>query len=201
MNVAEFFHAVDEMLEAAIVASIGDVDREFASESVYAIFLYPTGGFTSFALAVSSRERISAAPTPSVDSELLEMLREHPDLMAQAAAHETSPNYSLLTACEWDYFAENRFADLNRFLDANYDALYDLVETPQHIVKLFADVIVGVIARLRTNGCFDRPAIESDPFLGFQYPDTDNLPLMLYVSERVNSPKWHELAVTEWNQS
>ena len=201
MNTATFFRSVDDMLETALVASIDDAVREFASESIYAIILYPSGGFAGFALAVSSRERIAASAPPSMDAELLEMLHEHPDLMAQASEHAPSPSYTLLTACEWDYFAEKRFADLNEFLDANYDTLYDHGITPQQMVDSFADVVIGVFKRLTTNGCFGRPTIEPDPFLGFQYPDTDNRPLMLHVSERVNSPEWHKLAVAEWGQS
>ena len=201
MNVADFFSIVDDMLEAAVVASIDDVDRDFVSESVYAVILYPAGGFTGFALAVSSRERISNAAAPTMDAELLEMLRGHPDLLSQASEHATSPNYFLLTACEWDYFADEQFADLNAFLDSNYDALYELGQTPQQIGESFASVIIDVFKCLASNACFDRPAIESDPFLGFQYPDTGNRPLMLHVSEQVNSARWHELAMAEWSES
>lgn len=201
MNAASFFRNVDEMLHAAFVESIDDAVREFSSESIYAFILYPAGGFADFGLAVSSRERNARVPKPELDGELLDMLQNHPDLLAQANEHQTSPNYNLLTACEWDYFAEKRFARLNHFLDTNYDALYDLALASQQIAESFADSVTRIIQRAKSENCFIKPNIEPDPFLGFQYPDTDDRPLMLRVSAQVNSAEWHGLAVSEWGDS
>jgi hypothetical protein len=72
MNTATFFRGVEELLFLAFAASIADAVDEFTGESIYALILYPSGGFTSFGIAVSSRERIAASPRSSdVDVELL----------------------------------------------------------------------------------------------------------------------------------
>ena len=202
MTAATFFHEVEELLFSALVASVSDAVNEFSGESIYALILYPAGGFTSFGLAISSRERINASPaTQGIDSELLSMLEKHPDLLAKSREHEVSPNYFLMTACEWDYFAEKQFAQLNNYLRTNYDSLYDLGQTPEKIEESFAELLISVIQRAKFDNCFLYPNVEPEPFLGFQYADTGNRPLMLHVSKNVNSSAWHDLAIAEWNGS
>lgn len=166
---------------------------ECADKSVYAFVIFASSGFRNMGLAFSTREDLleKAAEIATMDAKLVDMLKDHPDLLAKAAA--ATPPPPLLVAAEWKFAGAypEAFDGLNVKIATGYDQCYDLGFTGDQINQFFTDFGIDALTTLKSNGMFSGRPFEDDIFLGIQFPDSFAGSISIEASEILNSKQWH----------
>ena len=196
MSITESKKEIFYMLLKACKKSISRIEIDLSSEQIYAFVIYPSLGFRGFGIAVSSRESLMDLGHDTnlgFDDELLQSLKNHPDLLEKAQKYLVQKYYIETTACEWKYSSiyDGDFNSVNMFLANNYDKFYEEGIESQKIYSFFLDIVLDVLMTLKKEGAFKANCFEKDLLLGMQFPDTSNLDMVEEVSKKVNSKLWH----------
>lgn len=170
---------------------------ELSPATLYAVTLYSAPGFRGLSVAVNTREALDGtrAKHTRLHADLLETLKDHPDLLARAVA-SSSPDPEVC-ACEWEYVYLNLPHEVAaNFIDDLYEYFYELGWEASPISDwLLEAVSIGIqeFARsLPQNG---------ELLLGLQFSDPSlvEIGMMERVSGLVNSPYWHAKIVASGN--
>ena len=100
MNISKIQFEISKLLFDACEKSIATLMNDM-NVKVYAFVLYPSSGFSDFGLAVSTRESLAElSEDEGIDEELLESLKDHPDLLSDFLNEGADNDYYELTASE-----------------------------------------------------------------------------------------------------
>lgn len=167
------------------------IKSDFSDKSVYAFVVYPSSGFRDLGIAFSTREDLPEPEAAELDSELAELLKDHPDLLAKAAG--VPPSSPVLDASRWKFVSmfSECFQALNERIQAGYDELYDNGLASDQISQFFSEFITEALATLKSNGVFSGRPFEADVYLGIQFPDSCSGSISIKASENLNSKQWH----------
>jgi len=148
-------------------------------------------------VAVNTREALGRAQArhTELDADLLELLKDHPDLLAIAAA-SSNPDPEVC-ACEWEYvYSDLPLDDASKLIDDLYEYFYELDWEAGPISDWLLDTVsIGIADFARS-----LPQ-DGELLLGLQFSDPSVVEtrMMERVSGMVNSPFWHAKLVTAGN--
>ncbi|MFT5584202.1 MAG: hypothetical protein ACI9VR_001787 [Cognaticolwellia sp.] len=178
-------------LKAALYASVTKISEASQPGEVYAFVVYASQNFQDLGVAYSTRKSLRAVVErgTGLSAALLEMLKEHPDLLAAHGPPGQPVSRYEVQACDWQFVSAfpEVFLELNAFIDPSFRGV-----TGQDRRQVFEEALVSALAQLKTEGLFGNPIFEEDILLGVQFPEPVDLPLVIRVSEALNSAAWHE---------
>ena len=196
-DIAEFELALIEACKTTVTR----IPEIVGDEHVYAFALYSTEDFAGFASAIATEEGLSRRPKHpgGLDPETLEMLKDHPDLLAKVDLTQDPTNYLRVTAAEWDYIGEDgdAFDQSNELASKIHNNTKDgeWAKTKSSFLR----AILATLEHLRRHIAFDNACFTSDVLLTLQWCDigTDE-PELLSIAKAVNSPQWCTALEAEW---
>ena len=189
MNTATDFKKLSELLYDEALEYVEMITNVMQNETIYAFAIYCISGWEGIYITIAtheSLERLNQRPT-------------EPEL-------EQYNSHNSVNVDEWEYIGL-QFEILNpandliqeigdKFSDLEYEDIIDMEgdEVFSLESKLYMDVIIQVVTKLKNSGCFNRPGFDKDLFFGpfFVDPTEDQLSLMKQVSKQINSKYWHE---------
>ncbi|TWT92607.1 hypothetical protein [Neorhodopirellula pilleata] len=188
-------------LATLILDGLGAGERrarsELSPETLYATVLYSASGFRGLVVAVNTREALdrTAGNRTGVDAGLLEMLKDHPDLLAKAVASSTpEPD---VCVCDWEYvYSDLPHEDAEKLIDDLYEYFYELDWEPEPISDWFLETVSIAVQE------FARSLPQNNGLLlGLQFsdPSVAETRMMEGISEMVNSPFWHAKVMAACN--
>jgi hypothetical protein len=170
---------------------------ELSPAALYAVTLYAASGFRALCIAVNTSEALirMRAKHTELDAGLLELLKDHPDLLARVGA-SSSPDPEV-SACEWEYmYSDLPHEDASKMIDDLYEYFYEHDWETGPISDWLSDTVsIGIQDFARSlppdNGLL----------LGLQFsdPSVAETKMMERVSGMVNSPFWHEKVMAASN--
>ena len=168
---------------------------ELPKEKIYAVSLYCDSGFRSMGGAISTVESLN------------ERINDN-------SSKQEILNFELY-ASEWKYVNDHYqiFEKVDEFIDKTYEVFYDgefddvdLEEFDDDQLwdftsSFFIETIVMKMNKLKDEKKFDNESFTRDVFLGIQFgdPSEEDLKMLLTVSERLNSPDWHNKLLQSLN--
>ena len=168
---------------------------ELPKEKIYAVSLYCDSGFRSMGGAISTVESLN------------ERINDN-------SSKQEILNFELY-ASEWKYVNDHYqiFEKVDEFIDKTYEVFYDgefddvdLEEFDDDQLwdftsSFFIETIVMTMNKLKDEKKFDNESFTRDVFLGIQFgdPSEEDLKMLLTVSERLNSPDWHNKLLQSLN--
>lgn len=186
-----------ELILLAVSSVIRRLAEKHQAKDVYALVFYPSSGYRSLGIAYASRTSQLAKPKKSdlsLSPDLLEMLKDHPDLL-RLASRQSVPNlYYEVNACEWDGANAHNdlFSRLNDVITLGYDALYEEGVDNSQICHFFETLLTEALSELKSSEILKSSVFEDDVLLGVQFADTDNPETVKRISKAINSANWHD---------
>jgi hypothetical protein len=197
MDLTHARRSLEGLILDGLIAGEKRARSELKLETLYAVTLYAASGFRALGVAVNTREALERARNRlrGVRADLLETLKDHPDLLATVgASSEPDPE---ACAWEWEYlYSDLPHEDAGTLIDNLYDYFYDSDYTPDTISDWFLTTVSQSLQNFATLLPNDR-----DLLLGLQFsdPDANESRMMERVSELVNSSFWHAKVVVACN--
>lgn len=197
MSLIDRASELKDLIFEAMESVVQRLREKYQHQDIYALVFYPSSGYRDLGISYAIHADLELQSSDSeslLDPALLEMLKEHPDLMQKALARRPSRHYFEVNACEWAGASSctDLFSGVNDLIQSEYDALYDEGMDNGEICQLFEEVLTDVLQRLRSSGMLSGPAFTGDVLLGVQFPDAANSEVVKRVSRKVNSADWHE---------
>jgi hypothetical protein len=189
MDLATARDRLKQVVADGLILGYNRAFQELSEEQPYAVALFAASGFHGLGVAVNTRSALrETRDAPSgLAPDLLEMLQDHPDLLAMAG-NAPGPDPEVW-ASEWQQIYSDLPAeeagDLIRDL---YDCFYEQGREPAEISEWFLDAISAGIRRFREALPDDVDLLQG---LQFSDPGMDEIEMIERVSEEVNSPSWH----------
>lgn len=197
MYISEFKSDLATSLVHSCKEAIASLPASICDASIYSFSIYCASGCTSFGVAFSTLEALNKKNESLASSDLEKLANK-------------------LSAAEWPFvnYGFEFFRDSEDLVEGFYNILYEGVfddmdidpkATPADLTKIstncFVDSISNAFAKLKFDGDFSRKKFIEDPFLGLQFgdPSSNELQMMVSVSELVNSPHWHEEVLKVFN--
>ena len=196
-DIAEFELALINACEK----TVSRIPKIVGDEQVYAFAVYSTNDFAGFASAIATEEGFTRRPKHpgGLDPATVEMLKDHPDLLAKVDLTKDPSGYLRVTAAEWDYIGKDdgAFDPLNELVDKIHDDSKDSEWAKTK--SAFLKAILATLKHLRTHVVSDNACFTPDVLLTFQWADigTDE-PELLSMAKAVNSPQWCNILEAEW---
>lgn len=190
-----------EALIGACIASIGRAHVVVGDERIYAFAVYTTEDFAGFSCAMSTEESFARRPKhpAGLDPETLEMLKEHPDLLAKIDLTEDISDYLRVTADEWEYIGNDNHA-FDR-VNALAEKIHKINEHREWAVtkSIFMEQALLALKHVRACQPFAIPTFTSDVLLTLQWRDigTDE-PELLSIATTLNTTQWTSTLQREW---
>ncbi len=155
--------------------------KDLEGQSIFAYAISGYSGFDSISVVACTREG----------------LEEHCIKAKDIAKRPYS--WFEVTGAEWSYMYRHSdvFESTNEYLDyLNENDLFmaEGEDFNEYIEAFYADVMIKVLNRLKSEGAFSGEGFETDILLGIQFadPDPDIINCLLKVSKQVNSKNWHK---------
>lgn len=185
------------LLLEAMENIVTSLNEKYWGHEVYGLVFYPSSGYRDIGISYatySQTTRSSYGDDTTLDLDLLELLKDHPDLIRRSSSSQTD---SEVTACDWDGASAytELFSEINTIIHNEYDALYDSGFSNSEICQFFEDLLLGVIEKIKASNSLKSPAFADDVLMGVQFPDSGNSEMVLRVSRVVNSDRWHDRLV------
>ena len=195
MKSTQLNEQLQSLLYKALKEYINIKLTELPNEKIYAVTVYCDSGFRSMGGAVSTVESLN------------ERINDN-------SSKEDILNFELY-ASEWKYVNDHYqiFEKVDEFIDNTYEVFYegefddvDLEEFDddqlwEFTSSFFSEAIVMTMNKLKEDKIFNNESFTRDLFLGIQFgdPSEEDLKMFLTVSERLNSPDWHNKLLQSLN--
>ncbi len=192
MNINKLGNQFIDCLAEGLVNKYVGLEESFENDGLYAYVLYCASGFAEVCVAVSTESSLVQIKKNHRESEneLLESLKEHPDLLADLIPFSDSDLYAEMTACEWEHIYDiPEFEELDSIVDEIYEFSDGEADMNFDVSKFLTNCIVEAIKKFQSLSAFD-----SRLLTGIQFADPSELETKIVekVSSQVNSHHWHE---------
>jgi hypothetical protein len=193
MQLSKFKLSLVESLIDSCEDYLHRIKKDIGADKVYAFTIYCSSACRSMGVAIAT----------------IESLRRKNSMNPK---NETAAFINMMNASEWEYvnLYYEYFSQVDDLIDEFYDCLYDegfedrpldestsSSELGEFSRGIFIEALSQVILRLKAKGAFSGAPFEEDVLLGLQFgdPSLKGIEMIEAVSERVNSPNWHDKVV------
>lgn len=188
-------------LVTACQAGIDSIPTFVQHETIYGVSLYTTCGFEGFTLAVATKQSLVQRQLKGSgrSPKLLEMLKDHPDLLAKTSSHETPQDYLEIVADEWGYIGvePDSFESVNQWFDDQFNQ-QPIDDFKSHSVACL-DACLEALREVRASQPFNANCFVDDVFLCIQFSDIGrNEPELLRIATELNSEAWNKKLQGVW---
>jgi hypothetical protein len=188
MKATEDFKELANLLYAEALEFLDKISEELKHETIYAFAIHSISSWQGIYIAVATHESLARLNKKYTEPELDEY-----------------NSYNSVNVNEWEYTGLqleiltpaneliNQINDrLSYYAYEKLDGMDD--ESNDFANKLYMNVVIQVVTKLKESGCFNRPGFDKDLFFGpfILDCDDDDLSLMKQVSKQINSEHWHE---------
>lgn len=198
MNLKKIKEETSRLIAEGLTNKYFVLKPKLIEEGFYAYTLYCASGFVAMGISASTEQslvRINEKLRKS-HSKVLEMLKEHPDLLEKYNNNSPTDNYATVTADEWEYKYGNipEYENLNALVNDIYEYSYEEVTQEFDVQQYLSEIIIEGLKLFKQS-----IKNEKDMLLGLQFsdPSADELVIMEQVSKVVNSMEWHEKLIQE----
>lgn len=184
MIVENFKEELFNLLYTACLNDISSIKKDLLGKHVFSYSIYCDSGFTGFGGAACSREGIEKYINKTGDDSYI---------------------YAETFAAQWDYVNRHweyfsNFDKLNEnIIEAADDGEIEGIITVgdfsfDMLFQFYIDLIIDVLNKLKKQKAFNDNPFEQDLLLGLQFgsPSEQERKMIISVSEKVNSPEWHQ---------
>ena len=192
MNINKLGNQLINCLAEGLVNKYANVKESFEKDGLYAYVLYCASNFSVMCIAASTQNSLVKVKRNlrESDIELLESLKEHPDLLAGFISCSDSDLYAEMTACEWEYIYDiPEFEELDSIVEEVYEYSDEDADVNFDVSKFLTNCIVEAIKKFQS-----LPDFDSRLLTGIQFADPSEFETKIVekVSNQVNSHYWHE---------
>lgn len=197
----QFFDNKEQLREEMltdVIKVIQILQKQYQDHEIYAFVIYASSCFDDIGIVYSTRSSLKKIVEQGIASRisLLERINNQPNVIDSLKEYTVSEFYYEVTSCEWEYinpFCE-MFSRINNAIEEGYNDLYDEgieVSTFHNFIEM---LLTEAIIQLIDEKAFSIAAFEDDILLGIQFsdPDPEEVEMVKRVSQKVNSPYWHE---------